>query len=174
MKGDWIQTFTGKQFWPIDPQIEDIDIKDIAHALSLICRFTGHCEKFYSVAEHSIRVCDVLPKELKLYGLLHDASEAYLTDISRPLKMLNLFDSYREIEKNLQNLIYIKYFLRPTEPFKVKEADNILLFTEARDLMKKPPVKWRDTIYNPLYKKINPMSSKKAEKLFLRRFYELF
>lgn len=54
--GDWMQTFTGRQFWPMDPRPEDLDILDIAHALSLLCRFGGHCQRFYSVAEHSVHV----------------------------------------------------------------------------------------------------------------------
>src|SRR5271165_7548492 len=85
-KGDWIQTYTGRVMYPLDPRPEEINIIDIAHALSNLCRFTGHVRTFYSVAEHSVRVsqhCD--PKDA-LWGLLHDASEAYLADMSRPMK----------------------------------------------------------------------------------------
>jgi uncharacterized protein len=174
MKGDWIQTYTGKQFWPLDPQIVDIDIRDIAHALSMICRFTGHCEKFYSVAEHSIRVSEILPNDLKLYGLLHDASEAYLSDVARPLKMLPMFSEYRIIEKILQEMIYIRYGLDSQEPEKVKEADNILLFTEARDLMKTPPASWRNNSFVLLPKRIEPTNAEDAEKEFLKIFFELY
>src|SRR5271156_4912831 len=80
----WIQTFTGKKFYPFNPKPQDIDIRDIAHALSNICRFTGHTKRFYSVAEHSRNVAKLVPAHMKLQALLHDASEAYLCDIARP------------------------------------------------------------------------------------------
>ena len=79
--GSWLQTYTGIQFWPLDPRPEEIDIQDIAHALSLLCRFNGHCQRFYSVAEHSVHVSTILAPEFGLWGLLHDAAEAYLSDI---------------------------------------------------------------------------------------------
>ena len=65
-KGDWILTYSGIEFWPLDPRPEDVRIEDIAHALSMQCRFAGHCDRFYSVAEHSIRVADLVPREDKL------------------------------------------------------------------------------------------------------------
>src|SRR5579885_2784587 len=86
--GDWIQTYCGVAFYPLDPRPEEILIEDIAHALSMLCRFTGHVKRFYSVAQHCVYVshrCD--PKDA-LWGLLHDAAEAYLNDISRPVKSL--------------------------------------------------------------------------------------
>ncbi|MFG0247924.1 MAG: phosphohydrolase, partial [Phycisphaeraceae bacterium JB051] len=77
----WIQTYTGKAFYPLreDPGI--IDIRDIAHALSLQCRFNGHCSDFYSVAQHSVHVSEVVPQAFALWGLLHDAAEAYMSDL---------------------------------------------------------------------------------------------
>jgi uncharacterized protein len=90
--GAWIQTVTGKQFWPMDAQPEEVDIEDIAHALSLPCRFNGHCKQFYSVAEHSIHVSRVVSNENAARGLLHDAAEAYLSYIPQPVKReLTLF-----------------------------------------------------------------------------------
>src|SRR5690349_18842227 len=89
--GDWIATFTGKRWFLTDPDPADVDIDDIAHALSMICRFGGHTKQFYSVAEHSVRVANAM--EIAgcgalacLHGLIHDAPEAYLGDIVRPLK----------------------------------------------------------------------------------------
>lgn len=67
-RGDWIQTFTGRRFWPLDPRPEDVCIEDIAHALSLKCRFGGHCTRFYSVAEHSVHVSNYVPAEFALWG----------------------------------------------------------------------------------------------------------
>lgn len=82
----WIQTFTGKKF-PLDkPDPALIDIEGIAHALSLLCRFNGHCTRFCSVAEHSVHVAREIDLDLAMEGLLHDAAEAYLGDVHSPLK----------------------------------------------------------------------------------------
>jgi 5'-deoxynucleotidase YfbR-like HD superfamily hydrolase len=81
-----IRTFTGKYVDPFNLQPEDIDIMDIAHALSNQCRFAGHTKRFYSVAQHCVQVTWNLEPELKIYGLLHDASEAYLIDLPTPIK----------------------------------------------------------------------------------------
>ena len=82
----WISTYTDKKFHYLNPTEEEICIEDIAHALALTCRFGGHCSKFYSVAEHSIRVSNIVPETLRLQALLHDAHEAYLHDVPRPIK----------------------------------------------------------------------------------------
>ena len=169
----WIQTFSGKKFKPLNADIEDICIKDIAHALSQICRFTGHCKNFYSVAEHSVHVsknCD--PKEA-LFGLLHDGSEAYLTDVSSPLKRSGKFEAYKKIEKKLQTLIYKKYCGGTLEPASVKIADTRMLATEARDLMSPLHQDWIQPA-EPYLFKINGWSNKIAEKKFLDRFHELY
>ena len=93
-RGDgWITTYTGQHFYPLDPRPHEVNMLDIAHALSMICRFNGHTQFFYSVAEHSIRCAyhahEQWPDriELQLAALLHDASEAYLCDIPRPVKL---------------------------------------------------------------------------------------
>ena len=81
LKESYLSTFSGKKFYPFNPSPEQIEIVDIAHGLSMVCRFSGQCPYFYSVAEHCIHVTNVLPPSLKLEGLLHDASEAYLADL---------------------------------------------------------------------------------------------
>jgi uncharacterized protein len=81
-----MQTYTGLAFWPLDPRPDEIRLVDIAHALSKLCRYGGQCLSFYSVAEHSLLVASKAPDHLKLVALMHDASEAYLLDIPRPIK----------------------------------------------------------------------------------------
>ena len=110
----FITTFTKKHFYPANADIDDIDINDIAHALSLLCRANGHFKRFYSVAQHSLNCA----KEAKARGyservqlgcLLHDASEAYLSDVTRPVKAQ--LPKYLEIEEKLQNAIFDKWII---------------------------------------------------------------
>lgn len=167
---NFITTYTGKKFHYLDPQPEEIDIEDIAHALSLTCRFSGHCKKFYSVAEHSVRVADIVPLELRLQALLHDASEAYITDIPRPIK--ETF-GLQTCEALILLRILTKYGIQGTKGYEiispaVKEADNILVATEARDLMANMN-DWA-SLPEPLTERISPLKWEDAEELFLFRF----
>ena len=100
-KGDWIQTFTGRAFYVLDPRPEDVDIEDIAHALSMQCRFAGHCREFYSVAQHSVTASWLVPPEDALWGLLHDAAEAYVVDLPRPIKRAWQLESYGIIDRDV-------------------------------------------------------------------------
>ena len=87
--GPWIETFTGKHFYPLDPKPEDFDLVDIAHSLANTCRFRGHVRRFFSVAEHSVNVSKLaegIDPGAAVQGLLHDAAEAYLSDLASPLK----------------------------------------------------------------------------------------
>jgi len=170
---DWIQTYTGKQFWPLEPNLADIDIQDIAHALSNLCRYGGHTEQFYSVAQHCCLVAEVVPPEYALYGLLHDASEAYLIDVPRPIKHSLGMESYREAEKRLQGKIFNWFFLSATEPACVKTADNQLLRTEQRDLMKPAPAEWKDYRVGALEMKIEPWTPAIARISYLNMFNAL-
>src|SRR4030066_897027 len=132
-KGDWIQTWSGRQFWPLDPRPEEIFIDDIAHALGNICRFTGHCLDFYSVAEHCLHVSMWDDPEFALIGLLHDASEAYLCDIPRPVKPYIMV--YKELENAIERSIFERFgigadvFSKGAE--NVKRIDSAMLATEA-------------------------------------------
>lgn len=132
-KGDWIQTFTGRQFWPIDPLPKDVHIDDIAHALSMLCRFAGHCKRFYSVAEHSVLLASKVEPEHALWALLHDASEAYIVDIPRPIKPFLL--GYAEAETAIQGAVCKKFGLPETMPSAVKAADRAILTDEAAQNM---------------------------------------
>lgn len=167
--GCWIETYTGKFVNPLDLKSDDIDIRDIAHALSLICRFNGHCNQFYSVAEHSIRVLGLLKGlDNQLTGLLHDATEAYMADITRPVKWA--LPDIRKVEGSIAIAINEKFELKG-DFREVKKADNILLATEARDLMFTKGTDWYfPENIKPLGYKIEPMQSYIAEANFLRIF----
>jgi hypothetical protein len=103
MKNYWMQTYTGKKFDLLNPKVEDVDIIDIAHSLSMQCRYNGHTLKFYSVAEHCVHVMNCLPTNLRLAGLLHDAAEAYVGDCISPLK--TMLSSFKGIEFRILEVI---------------------------------------------------------------------
>jgi hypothetical protein len=165
----WIQTYTGKKFYPFNPKPEDINIQDIAHALSMKCRFTGHCRNFYSVAEHSYYVSVLCEKKHAFYGLLHDAAEAYLPDVARPLK--DYINGFRQIEDNILAVIYNKYGLKDIFPSEIKEVDTRLCITEGRDLM--PDISDWKIKAKPYDLKIRGFLPSDARSLFLSKFYEL-
>lgn len=170
-KGGWVQTFTGKKFWPLDPRPEEIDIIDIAHALSMKCRFNGHCTDFYSVAEHSVLVSANSPRVYQLKSLLHDGAEAYLPDIPSPIKhYINGFDT---IEFNVMETIRLHFNLTfPMDPLKVKLIDKRMLATEEKQIMSDPPEEWQLTSkYEPIKNvKIKCLSSIDAFNTFIERF----
>ena len=168
--GDWMQTYSGKRYYPVDPRIEDVDINDIAHALSHLCRYGGHCSRFYSVAEHSVLVSQVVPTEYALQGLLHDATEAYCVDIPRPLK--RFLSNYAEIEHR-NWLVISKYFGLPEEMHSsVHEADNNVLLTERNELLNHKAGMW-NVPGTPANVDVIGWAPEVARLFFLRRFFEL-
>jgi uncharacterized protein len=169
----WIQTYTGKKFYPLEPRIADVCIEDIAHSLSMLCRFTGHCRSFYSVAEHSIRVSRLCSPANQLYGLLHDQTEYVLNDVSSPLKRSGYFEDYRRIEKRLHVVMCQKFGLPEEEPAEVKEADLQMLATEARDLLAGGAHPDFHLNYEAHHEIIQPLAPGQAEELFLARYREL-
>lgn len=138
----WIQTFGGKRFDLLNPRAEDIEIEDIGRALSRICRYTGHSKQFFSVAQHSVLVSVVVDKPYQLHALLHDATEAYIGDISSPLK--KLIPGIKEIEARIEGVIAQKFGLSLPPPEAVVEADLRMLSTEKSDVMGKEPCAWGD------------------------------
>lgn len=168
----WIQTHSGRRFNPTKPNPDAIVIQDVAHALSMQCRFSGHCKYFYSVAQHSVLVSYICDHKDALWGLLHDASEAYLVDVPRPLKRSGKFQAYIDFEHVMQEAICRRFGLPFQEPPSVKKADTILLVTEARDLMSPLHSDWED-IMDPLPFKIEPWDHDKAKDMFMKRFFEL-
>jgi len=162
-RGNWFQTFTGKQFYVLDPRPEDVCIEDIAHHLSLICRFNGATVAHYSVAQHSVLVADSLPEELRLWGALHDAAEAYIGDMVRPLKLE--MPAYKEVEVRIERVIAERFGLVwPISP-EVKVADNRALATERRDLLAHK-LPW-SSVSEPFANRIQPWSAGFAEKMLL-------
>lgn len=166
--GDWIQTYSAISFWPLDARAEEIEIVDIAHSLSLQCRFAGHCEEFYSVAEHCCHIFDHVSEKNKLWGLLHDASEAYLVDLPRPVK--RCMPQYKDIETNLMKVISHRFQLPEEMPHEVHEADMRILFDEAKQNMKEPPIAWVG-VMEPLGIKLQYWSPKQAKEEFLQRYH---
>lgn len=136
----FIQTLSGKQFDYLSATIDDIDIEDIAVALSNICRFSGHLPEFYSVAQHSVLCSQLVSPEFAFEALMHDAAEAYCQDIPAPLKAL--LPDYREIEKRTDQLIRFKFGLPLEEASVVKYADLTMLATERRDLDIDDSIPW--------------------------------
>lgn len=127
-----IQLSSGRYFDFTDPQ--PLTIEEVAHALANLCRFTGHPERFYSVAQHSVLVAKLLPPRLQLQGLLHDAVEAVMGDMASPLKML--LPEYKALEHKVEAVILQGFGLPAKLDPLVKHADLVALRTEQRDLMR--------------------------------------
>lgn len=183
-KGDWIRTYKGVNFYPLDPRPEEILIEDIARSLSYSSRYNGHMNIFYSVALHSLMVCKELQergysKDLQLIGLLHDASEAYICDIPRPLKPF--LTNYYEIEKNLQDMIYEKFLGRlPTEEELeiLKVIDDEALLYEAENYITSNNWMWKKPAISKCldgaWKKYIPYSTfESVELVFLETFVDI-
>jgi hypothetical protein len=166
-------TYTGKVYWPADPSADDVCIEDIAHGLSMLCRYCGQCQFFYSVAEHSVYVSRLVPQRLALEGLLHDAAEAYCSDIVRPLKKALL--DYQQFERLNDEVIRWKFGLPHEEHPVVKDVDTRLLVNEYAALF--PPLP-RATHLESLIPfpniAIHGWAPGQAERLFLAQFKELY
>lgn len=169
----WIQVYTGKRFYPLSPKPQDVDIVDIAHALSMKCRYGGHCKQFYSVAQHSVLVARHASQEDCLRALLHDAHEAYspFGDIPKPIKDAVADDALgaaiRSIEDNLDHAIAQKFDL----PYPIKSKaigilDTRILHDERRDVMVPTNEEW-NVPYGPLGVAIEPWKPELARAKFL-------
>ncbi len=167
-----ILTADGEYFDFFDVTNNRFDINTIAHALSNICRFTGHSRHFYSVAQHCVLVSYIVPEKFALHGLLHDAAEAFIGDVSSPLK--KLLPQYKVIEMRIEANLFARFDLPLTVPAQVKHADLVALRTEQRDLMRIEGGDWPslDGI-EPLAATIFPLFPGAAKTLFLNRFWEL-
>ena len=156
---NWMQTYSPKKFSFLDPQSEDVCFDDIIMALSQMCRFNGHCNGFYSIAQHSLYV-GCLVKENKYTALLHDAPEAYYGDLTSPFKVAleqklgcGVKDILDKIDKVVAEALNYNYPI----PNEVKDADAIMLATEKRDLLK--PLSWDRELPPPANFSCKPLLS---------------
>ncbi|RWN51462.1 MAG: hypothetical protein EOS04_24140 [Mesorhizobium sp.] len=168
-----MQTYTARQFWPLDARPDEVHIEDIAHALSLQCRYAGHCLKFYSVAEHSVMLARWLTEmgesdETALTGLLHDATEAYLVDMPRPVK--RSLNDYRLHEAVLWKVVAERYGLPEVMPAIVHEADDRII---ADELVNLRPMPWHAKHDDPLHVDLKFWTPEQAEAEFLAAYHAL-
>ena len=166
-----IDTFTGKKIDPFNPDPDCIVIEDIAHALGMLCRFGGHCTEFYSVAEHSVHVSNLVPIGFELWGLLHDATEAYIGDVVRPIKHTSDMDAYRSAEARLNRAIAGKFGIPVIVPPEIKAVDTKMLAIEKSQIL--PGANIPPILGDPSVNMLRLLNPKEAEHFFLERFYEL-
>lgn len=166
--GDWMQTATGRAFWPMDPRPNEIHIEDIAAALSKLCRYGGHCTRFYSVAEHCVLMAEKATS-YKLETLMHDASEAYLSDVIRPIKAH--LTNYKAVEGYLERVIAERFRLNYPLPSEVKGLDERIIADERDQVMQPAPMAWSQWEPVPaLGAVIRFWSPERAERAFLSAF----
>jgi len=191
-EGDWIQTISGRKFYPLNPKSEDVHIQDIAYALSMRPRYNGHVKEFlhYSIAEHSVLLSQNVLRYyreqtgfdynqkyqsmIRLWCLLHDASEAYLPDIPSPVKKCKSMNSFKKIEVNIMKVIAEHYNLEPIkQPPIVCAVDRAILVSEKEQCMNKQ-IEWPG-LYNAgcLNVKIQFLQPKEAYNLFVNTYLEL-
>lgn len=175
--GDWVQTLTGRRFYVLDPEPEDIHIEDISGSLGKICRFNGHPRVPYYVGQHCTLGSYVVEKQtgnlvLALAFQLHDAGESYLGDMTRPLKGMPELEAYRLASNKLDRTIERRFKLPEgiLEDKIIKEVDNRMLFTEKRDLL--VSLQWGHSI-QPYDFKIKPWGWRKTQRKYLERYHEL-
>lgn len=166
-----IRLYSGKLFDPLNPNVEDIDIEDIAHALSNLCRFGGHCSEFYSVAQHSVLVSHICMPGDRREGLMHDKTEGSgLVDMVRPIKHAPGMAYYREVEEVLDEALNKKFNLR-SNATSVKWADDQLLVSEMRVLAPMSYPFYRTQLlekgHTELKVVIEPWTPRKAKQIFL-------
>lgn len=167
----YIETYSGQHFYFLDPDASMVDIEDIAHALGMTCRYTGHTKHFYSVAEHCVHVSHLARNELE--GLLHDASEAYITDIASPIKPH--LTNYKKIEGGIMAVIAEKFGFNWPVSEDTVDADKAQLKTEARHLLRSGGRDWIHLFPTTRVRGVVPKcwSPDEAKMRFLERFYEL-
>ncbi len=168
--GPTILLASGNYFDFDNPEGSKITLHDIAHGLSQLCRFTGQCHRFYSVAEHSVRCSHLVPAQHALAALMHDAAEAVMGDMSSPLK--SLMPQYKALEKRIEAAILPAFGLTlPLDPC-IKWADRVMLHIEQREAMQNDD-DWPDAPQVPPQPMLQFLPPTEAYQAFIRRYYEL-
>lgn len=182
----WIQTFTGRKFYPLAPRPDDVCLEDIAHALSLICRWGGHARHHFSVGQHSINVSLMVEhlggdKRDCTYGLLHDGQESYVGDMVLPLKASAEMDVFRRAEELVERAVFEHFGVKPEHDFNnlVKSVDRRMGVTEGRILLPNSEKTWKEQVapfLEPWPEGIvirEPRQPADVEAAFIRRYQEL-
>lgn len=169
-RGPWMALHSGGRYYPLNPRVGEIDPIDIAHALGMLCRYGGHINHFYSVAEHCVLMSYAVPAEDALAALLHDATEAYVVDVPRPIK--RLMPEYEAIENRVWGVIAMRFGIDSVLPRSVKAADNNILADEVAVLL--PTAAWADEMgLTPLGVKVTGWLPDKASRMYTARLQEL-
>ena len=170
----WIQTYTGLAFDFVDPRPDQICIEDVAHALAFECRYGGHPDFHYSVAQHSVIMSEQVDPELAYWALMHDAAEAYLKDLPAPLKRLPELAGYRDLEARIEPIVFAVFGLTGPIPTEVKADDLGMLATEQAQLHRPAPRPWGlpDGVA-PFDVEIESWEPNWAESMFLATFAQL-
>lgn len=186
--GDWIQSYSGRQWFPLDPRPEDFSLEDIAHSLAIINRYAGHTREPLSVAQHSVMASQIIAPECAAWGLFHDAAETVIGDMARPWKRMlavkrpsphyNDYWTVKHVEHKILDAIGERFGLPPLTPAieqEIERADITLLATERRDLMNPSAHRWHESIEKatPMATRIHPVSWRDAKTLFLWRAEQL-
>ncbi len=170
----WIQTWSGRQFWPLDPRPEEVHVIDVAWMLAGQNRWRGATHRqLINIAQHSVIVSELCDPEYALQGLVHDAPEAYLGDMAGPVK--KHLPDFQRAEDHLWKTAVAPAFGVPVEMHEsVIRADQVSLHTEARDLMRPPPVEWRGWLPPPMAERIsNCWDAPFAAAQFIARYEQL-
>lgn len=178
-RGPAVTTATGKAFYPFDPRAEEVEIQHIAASLSTRARFTGSTRQFYSVAQHSALVADYMERPHRLWGLLHDAAEAYLPDVVSQMKPRTYLEDldgslvkFKTIEKRIMRAVCQHFGLPEEEPAGLKKVDVSVLLAEARDMLPTREVGWWPD-GDPIQEFVYPLGPRASKILFLSRYYEI-
>lgn len=169
-RGPWMQVNSGGRFYPLDPRPEEVNIRDIAKSLSKMVRFNGHTDRFYSVAEHSVHVSR-LCREKRLSALLHDATEAYVGDMIRPLKYA--MPAFREVEKGVWKAVASHFDIEEDLGEEIHRADNLMCAREKLDIFSNSE-QWENFPRDSELRgcpNVYGLSPKDAEDLFMNMYF---
>lgn len=173
----WLETFTGEQFHFLQPLAAEIHVEDVAHSLSQLCRYNGHTKAFYSVAEHSILICDWIAanfpgasQQVLRTALLHDVAETYLGDMSRPVK--HQMPQFKELEHIIEGAAAERFDIELPFPAVVEECDARILVDEREQCMSDSGNEWGTDALEPLGVEIKFLDPPNVRRLFMERFFE--